>query len=458
MFKRVLVANRGEIAVRIIRALHDLQVKAIAVYSTADRESLHVRLADQAVCIGGPSPAQSYLNMQNIISAAILTGAEAIHPGFGFLSENAEFAELCQECGIVFIGPKPQTIRLLGDKINARQTMAAHDIPVIPGSAGFIETSAQASAVAAEIGYPIMLKAAAGGGGKGIRQLASPEEVEQQFESAQKEAVTSFGDGRMYIEKVIAPAKHIEVQVLGDGQGQVIAFPERDCSLQRHHQKMLEETPCASLSAQQRQKLLALAQHAAQVVNYLNTGTLEFLMDTQQRVFFMEMNTRIQVEHPITEMVTGIDLIKAQLQVASGAGLPVTQDDVCLQGHALECRINAEDPIHAFRPCAGKIKALHLPLGGLGVRVDAGVTTGSVISPFYDSMIAKLVAHAPSRQEAFAIMERMLNEFSLEGIITNQQAQQALIQHPVVKAGTASTTFIEDVFLPTLTHQLNQED
>lgn len=457
MFKRVLIANRGEIAVRIIRALREMQIESVAVYSTADRDSLFVKLADIAVCIGGPQPKDSYLNIQNIVSAAVLSGADAIHPGFGFLSENAEFARVCAECGVVFIGPKEATIELMGNKSNARNTMKAHGIPVIPGSDEAITSIDQALALADKIDYPIMLKAAAGGGGKGIRVIKDRKDLMKKFPAAQRETELSFDDQSMYIEKIIEEPKHVEVQIMRDCFGNVLAFPERDCSLQRSHQKMVEESPCSVIDQSERDYLLSVARKAADTIDYLNTGTFEFLMDKQHHFYFMEMNTRLQVEHPITEMVTGIDLVKMQISVAAGEKLGLTQANIHIHGTAIECRINSEDPVHNFLPQAGRIKSLHFPLGCPGTRVDSGVDSGSAISPFYDSMIAKLIAHGSTRQEALAIMDRMLSEMSIEGVTTNIKFQQALMHSPAVVSGNATTDYIEDDFLPTWIDHLAEE-
>ncbi|MFC6169050.1 acetyl-CoA carboxylase biotin carboxylase subunit [Loigolactobacillus jiayinensis] len=448
MFQKVLVANRGEIAVRIIQTLRELAIASVAIYSEADAESLHVQLADEAVCVGGAAVQSSYLNRQNILNAAILTGADAIHPGFGFLAENASFAELCAACQITFIGPRAATIELMGNKANAREFMRQAAVPVIPGSDGFIETLAQAQAVATTIGYPLLLKAAAGGGGKGIRRVDRATDLAPQFVAAQEEAELTFGDRQMYIEKVLTNAKHIEVQVFRDHTGQTVAFPERDCSAQRHHQKVLEESPCILLAAAKRQQLQQLARQATIAMDYLNTGTLEFLMDQQQHFYFMEMNTRIQVEHPVTEMVTGIDLIREQILVAAGVALSFRQADIQIRGHAIECRLNAEDPLHDFMPSAGTIDYLYWPLGGLGTRIDSGVYAGSVLPPFYDSMIAKLITFSPTREQAIKKMARLLQELVIRGVTTTQQFEQALLTDPEYLAGTLTTNALSQRFLP----------
>lgn len=459
MYHKVLVANRGEIAVRIIRVLKELNIRSVAIYATADVDSLHVQLADEAVCVGGPLPTDSYLNERNILSAAILTGAEAIHPGFGFLSERSEFAQMCGECHIDFIGPTPETIALMGDKAQARQTMHDHGIPLIPGSIGTIDTLAQATAIADKAGYPVLLKAAAGGGGKGIRRVNAKAELATAFQEATREAQGAFNDSRMYLEKIIAPAKHVEVQIFRDRYGHGVYFPERDCSLQRNHQKVLEETPCPLLTPEERQKIGQIALKAAEVIDYVNTGTIEFLMDQNHQFYFMEMNTRIQVEHPITEMVTGVDLVKTQILVAAGAPLPFDQKEVALNGYALECRINAEDPTNHFLPSAGHIDYLYLPTGGLGVRIDSGVYSGGDVSPYYDSMIAKMITHGQTRQEAIQRMRRILGELDLEGIHSNCDFQQALLADPKYLSGKTNNRYIERYFLKHyLEHRLNKED
>ncbi|WP_439425238.1 acetyl/propionyl/methylcrotonyl-CoA carboxylase subunit alpha [Oenococcus alcoholitolerans] len=458
MFKRVLVANRGEIAVRIIRALREMKIESVAVYSTADRDSLHVKLADIAVCIGGPQPTDSYLNIQNIVSAAVLSGAEAVHPGFGFLSENTDFARVCAECGLVLIGPKAENVELMGNKSNARKAMQDHGIPVVPGSQQAIEDSHEALQVAKQIGYPVMLKAAAGGGGKGIREIANEKQLLEKFDQAQQETKLSFDDQDMYLEKIITDPKHVEVQVIRDKFGNVVAFPERDCSLQRNHQKMVEESPCPVIDESERHYLMSLAAKAADAIDYLNTGTFEFLMDKDHNFYFMEMNTRLQVEHPITEMVTGFDIVKLQLIVAAGEKLPISQKDVKVNGTSIECRINAEDPTMNFMPQAGLIKSIHFPVGCLGARVDSGVDSGSVISPFYDSMIAKLIAHGKNRHEALSIMDRMLDEFTIDGIKTNAQYHKALLHTPTVLQGMANTEFIEKKFAPVWQQLVKEEE
>ncbi|MDU4933495.1 MAG: acetyl-CoA carboxylase biotin carboxylase subunit [Enterococcus gallinarum] len=451
MFSKVLIANRGEIAVRIIRACRELGIQTVAVYSEADKEALHAELADEAICIGPAKAADSYLNVQQILSAAIVTKAEAIHPGFGFLSENSRFASMCEECNIVFIGPKSETIDAMGNKINARRLMIEAQVPVIPGSQGAISNVKEALTIAEEIGYPVMLKAAAGGGGKGIRKVLTKEELPQHFSSAQQEAKAAFGNDEMYIEKIVYPARHIEVQVLGDSFGNIIHLGERDCSLQRNNQKVLEESPSVVISASKRQELGAAAVRAAQAVGYRNAGTIEFLMDEAGEFYFMEMNTRIQVEHPITEMVTNIDLVKKQIEIASGEPLDIKQEDVKMQGAAIECRINAENPAFNFAPSPGKIHNLFLPGGGLGVRVDSAMYSGYTIPPYYDSMIAKVIVHGENRFEALMKMQRALAELVTEGVVTNAEFQMDLIGHPKVIAGDYNTAFLQEEFLPNWT-------
>lgn len=448
MFKKVLVANRGEIAVRIIRSLKEMGIKTVAIYSTADRNSLHVQLADEAVCVGGPQPSASYLNIKNILAAAVGTGAQAIHPGYGFLSENAEFAQMCQDCGLTFIGPRPETIDQMGNKEHAREIMKAHNVPVTPGSNGFITSAAQAKQIAAKIGYPVLLKAAAGGGGKGIRQVENPAEMASALISAQREAKDDFGDDRMYLEKVMQNVKHIEVQIFRDRFGNAVYFPERDCSLQRNKQKLLEESPCDLISDQERRHLGKIAVQAAKAVNYENTGTIEFLMDQEHHFYFMEMNTRIQVEHTVTEMVTGVDLVKAQILVAAGEKLPFEQADLKAKGHAIECRINAEDPEQGFMPSVGQIKYLYLPVGNPGMRIDSALYQGQRISPYYDSMLAKVVAYGKTRREAIAKMKRLLREMVLRGVKTNQDFHLALLNDPVFIKETFNNTYLQDKFLP----------
>lgn len=448
MFTKVLVANRGEIAVRIIRACRELGIQTVAIYSEADRYALHTELADESICIGPARATDSYLNQQQILSAAILTGAEAIHPGFGFLAENSRFATMCDECQITFIGPSAQTIELMGNKINARTEMKKAGIPVIPGSDGLLETSDEALAVAKTIGFPIMLKAAAGGGGKGIRKVMDASELASQFKAAQQEALAAFNNGQMYLEKIIYPARHIEVQILGDVLGNIIHLGERDCSLQRQNQKVLEEAPAPNLLQSLREALGHAAVKAAQAVGYENAGTIEFLVDEENQFYFMEMNTRIQVEHPVTEMVTQLDIVKEQLRLAYGLELTLTQAQVNFQGHAIECRINAEDPRFNFAPVPGKLDHVYLPAGGMGIRVDSAVYNGYSIPPYYDSMIAKIIVHGKTRLEALAKMQRALAELVVEGVATNHEFQQDLISNANVIAGKYDTSFLQETFLP----------
>lgn len=448
MFSKVLVANRGEIAVRIIRSLKELGIKSVAIYSTVDRESLHVQLADEAVCVGTARPQDSYLNMKNILAAAIGTGAEAIHPGFGFLSENSQFVEMCEAVGITFIGPNSEIIDLMGNKANAREQMQKSGVPVIPGSEGFIETVEEAKEVANKVGYPVLLKAAAGGGGKGIRKVNDDNELTSLFEEAKREAQVSFGDKRMYLEKIMTNVKHIEVQIFRDKQGNVVYFPERDCSVQRNKQKMIEESPCLLITEDQRKELGNIAIKAANAINYVNTGTIEFLMDSQHNFYFMEMNTRIQVEHTVTEMVTGIDLVKAQVKVASGERLPFNQNDIQINGSAIECRINAEDPSKNFMPQVGKVRYLYFPVGNLGMRIDSDLYAGWEITPFYDSMIAKVISLGQDRHEAIEKVKRLLSEMLITGVKTNQSFYLDILKDKNFLDGKVTTEYLEQSFLP----------
>ena len=449
MFDKILIANRGEIAVRIIRAAREMGIATVAVYSEADKQSLHTLLADEAVCIGPARSTDSYLNMKAVLSAAVVTGAQAIHPGFGFLSENSKFASLCEELNIKFIGPSGEIMDKMGDKINARKEMIAAQVPVIPGSDGEITDPEQALALADELGYPVMLKASAGGGGKGIRKVTSSDELVPAFESASQEALAAFGNGAMYMEKVIYPARHIEVQILGDQHGHVIHLGERDCSLQRNNQKVLEESPSIAIGDTLRRKMGQAAVRAAQAVGYENAGTIEFLLDEATGEFyFMEMNTRVQVEHPVTEFVTGIDIVKEQIRIAYGEALSKTQDDVVLTGHAIECRINAENPNFNFAPSPGKITDLYLPSGGVGLRVDSAVYNGYTIPPYYDSMIAKIIVHGENRFDALMKMQRALYELEIDGVKTNAEFQMDLICDKRVLAGDYDTAFLMEQFLP----------
>ena len=449
MFRKILIANRGEIAVRIIRAARELGIDTVAVYSTADKEALHTLLADEAVCIGPAKSTDSYLNMNAVLSAAVLTGAEAIHPGFGFLSENSKFATMCEEVGIKFIGPSGAVMDLMGDKINARAQMIKAKVPVIPGSDGEVHTSEEALEVAEKIGYPVMLKASAGGGGKGIRKVEKPEDLVAAFESASSEAKAAFGNGAMYMERVIYPARHIEVQILADQQGHVVHLGERDCSLQRNNQKVLEESPSVAIGKTLRQQIGEAAVRAAESVGYENAGTIEFLLDEAKGEFyFMEMNTRVQVEHPVTEFVTGVDIVKEQIKIADGQELSFSQEDVEIRGHAIECRINAENPAFNFAPSPGKISNLYLPSGGVGLRVDSAVYPGYTIPPYYDSMIAKIIVHGENRFDALMKMQRALYELEIDGVVTNSSFQLDLISDPNVIAGDYDTAFLMEQFLP----------
>ena len=449
MFRKILIANRGEIAVRIIRAARELGIDTVAVYSTADKEALHTLLADEAICIGPAKSTDSYLNMNAVLSAAVLTGAEAIHPGFGFLSENSKFATMCEEVGIKFIGPSGAVMDLMGDKINARAQMIKAKVPVIPGSDGEVHTSEEALEVAEKIGYPVMLKASAGGGGKGIRKVEKPEDLVAAFESASSEAKAAFGNGAMYMERVIYPARHIEVQILADQQGHVVHLGERDCSLQRNNQKVLEESPSVAIGKTLRQQIGEAAVRAAQSVGYENAGTIEFLLDEAKGEFyFMEMNTRVQVEHPVTEFVTGVDIVKEQIKIANGQELSFSQDDVEIRGHAIECRINAENPAFNFAPSPGKISNVYLPSGGVGLRVDSAVYPGYTIPPYYDSMIAKIIVHGENRFDALMKMQRALYELEIDGVVTNSGFQLDLISDSNVIAGDYDTAFLMEKFLP----------
>lgn len=442
--EKVLIANRGEIAVRIIRACREMGIQTVAVYSEADAEALHTQLADEAVCIGPAQSSESYLNMQSIISATMISGADAIHPGFGFLSENAKFAELCEQCNIIFIGPKSEVIRKLGNKAEARKTMIQAGVPVIPGSDGTISEVSEGKQIAEEIGYPVIIKAALGGGGKGMRVANTPEEFEQAFFTAQKEAQMAFGDGSLYLEHYVENPRHIEFQILADQYGNVIHLGERDCSIQRNHQKMIEEAPSMALSEELRKKMGEAAVRAAKAAGYENAGTIEFLLEKNGNFYFMEMNTRIQVEHPVTEWVTGIDLIKGQIRIARGKKLTYRQEDIHIQGHAIECRINAENPARHFMPCPGTITDMYLP-GGKGVRVDSAIYSGYTVPPYYDSMLAKLIVYAATRSEAIKKMRSALGEVIIEGIDTNVDYLYEILKHPDYIEGNIDITFIENL-------------
>ena len=458
MFRKILIANRGEIAVRIIRAARELGIATVAVYSTADKEALHTLLADEAICIGPAKSTDSYLNMNAVLSAAVLTEAEAIHPGFGFLSENSKFATMCEEVGVKFIGPSGAIMDMMGDKINARAQMIKANVPVIPGSDGEVFTAEEALEVAEKIGYPVMLKASAGGGGKGIRKVEKAEDLVAAFESASSEAKAAFGNGAMYMERVIYPARHIEVQILADQHGHVVHLGERDCSLQRNNQKVLEEAPSVAIGKTLRQKIGNAAVRAAQSVGYENAGTIEFLYDENKGEFyFMEMNTRVQVEHPVTEFVTGVDIVKEQIRIADGQELSFTQDDIEIHGHAIECRINAENPAFNFAPSPGKISNLYLPSGGVGLRVDSAVYPGYTIPPYYDSMIAKIIVHGENRFDALMKMQRALYELEIDGVLTNSEFQLDLISDPQVIAGDYDTAFLMEKFLPAYQESLKED-
>ncbi|WP_054685005.1 acetyl-CoA carboxylase biotin carboxylase subunit [Rhodothermus marinus] len=444
MIRKVLIANRGEIALRVIRTCRELGIKTVVVYSTADRDSLPVRFADEAVCIGPPPSSESYLRIDRIIAAAEVTGADAIHPGYGFLSENADFSAICADHGLKFIGPSPEAIRLMGDKSLAKETMRKAGVPVVPGSDGVIENVKEGLRVAAEIGYPVMIKAAAGGGGRGMRVVQREEDFERQFNAARREAEAAFGRPDVYLEKFIVQPRHVEIQVLGDGKGNVIHLGERECSIQRRHQKLLEEAPSPIVDEDLRRRMGEAAVRGAQAVNYEGAGTIEFLVDADRNFYFMEMNTRIQVEHPVTEEVTGFDLIEQQLRIAMGEPLP-PQEAVRIEGHAIECRINAEDPFKNFSPSPGKITVFHPP-GGPGVRLDTHVYAGYVIPPHYDSMIAKLIVRAPTRQQAIRRMLRALEEFVIEGVRTTIPFHRQLLEHPDFQAGRFDTRFLETTF------------
>ncbi|PIQ87224.1 MAG: acetyl-CoA carboxylase biotin carboxylase subunit [Candidatus Omnitrophica bacterium CG11_big_fil_rev_8_21_14_0_20_45_26] len=444
MFHKVLVANRGEIALRVIRACRELGIKSVAVYSKADKDSLHVRVADDAICIGGAASNESYLNIPAIISAAEIADVEAIHPGYGFLAENAHFAEICDSCQIKFIGPKPESIRLAGDKAVARGTVQKAGVPVTPGSKGVVPNQEEALKLAKKFGYPVIIKAKAGGGGKGMKVAHNDGKLVNSFLTAQAEAEKAFGNKEVYIEKYIREPRHIEIQILADSHGNIIHLGERDCSIQRRHQKLLEESPSPGLSNKLRKKMGEAAIRVAKAIRYENAGTVEFLVDENDNFYFMEMNTRIQVEHPVTEMVTGIDLVKEQFRIAAGQTLKIKQDQVVISGAAIECRINAEDPDNHFLPNPGLIKTFILP-GGPNVRVDTHVYGGSVISPYYDSMIAKVIVHGKDRNEAIAIMQRALREMTIEPIKTTIALHEKILNRPRFRQGKVTTHFIESI-------------
>ncbi|MDR0923674.1 MAG: acetyl-CoA carboxylase biotin carboxylase subunit [Hungatella sp.] len=445
MFDKILIANRGEIAVRIIRACREMGIKTVAVYSEADRESLHTLLADEAICIGPAPSTQSYLNMERILTATVAMKADAIHPGFGFLSENTRFAELCEKCNIAFIGPSAQVIGKMGNKSEARKTMMEAGVPVVPGGKEAVRQVEEAKAMAERIGFPVMIKASSGGGGKGMRISKSLEDFEANFKNAQMESVKGFSDDTMYIEKYIEKPRHIEFQIMADKFGNVVHLGERDCSIQRRHQKVLEESPSAAISEDLRTRMGEIAVRAAKAVGYENAGTIEFLLDKHKNFYFMEMNTRIQVEHPVTEMVTGLDLIKEQIRIAAGKPLSVRQEDVAITGHAIECRINAENPSKNFMPCPGLIKNVHVP-GGNGVRIDTHIYNEYKVPANYDSMLMKMIVHGKDREEAILKMRSALGELIIEGIETNVDFQFDILSHDAYRSGEVDTDFIPKYF------------
>lgn len=445
MISKVLVANRGEIAVRVIRACKELGIKTVAIYSDADKEAMHTQLADEAICVGAGKSKDSYLNEINIISAAVTTKCNAIHPGFGFLSENAEFASICEECNIKFIGPSSETMSIMGNKSRARDIMKSAGVPVVPGSDGVVATYEDAMVEARKIGFPLMIKASAGGGGKGIRLVRKFEELENAYNTAKSEAKNNFNDDSVYMEKFIENPRHIEFQILGDSFGNVVHLGERDCSVQRRNQKVIEEAPSYILSAELREKMGDVAVRAAKAVNYVNAGTIEFLVDKNNDFYFMEMNTRIQVEHPITEMITNVDIVKEQLKIASGEEMKLNQDMIKIDGHAIECRINAENPSRNFAPCPGKIDFLNLP-GGNGIRVDTAVYPGYTIPPLYDSMIAKLIVHGKTREEAIRKMISALEEVVIDGIDSNVDFHISILNNNRFREGSFDTSFISEEF------------
>ncbi len=441
MFKKILIANRGEIALRVIRACRELGIGTVAVYSEADRESLHVRFSDEDICIGPAASRDSYLNIPRIVAAAEITGAEAIHPGYGFLAENAEFAEICDRSGIVFIGPTADQIRRMGDKAEARRTMIDAGVPVVPGSVGAVDGVDEARSEAERIGYPVIIKAAAGGGGKGMRVATSEDELESAFAMARNEAAAAFNDARVYLERFVQRPRHVEIQVMGDAHGNLVHLGERDCSIQRRHQKLIEEAPSPAITSETRRAMGEAAILAGKAIGYSNAGTVEFLLAEGGEFYFMEMNTRIQVEHPVTEMVTGVDLVKEQIRSAAGERLTLA-DSPSLSGHAIECRINAEDPEHDFRPSPGQITAFHAP-GGPGIRIDTHVYAGYSVPPFYDSLLGKLIAHGNTREEALGRAYQALEEFIIEGVKTTIPFLREVLRHPEFVAGNVDTHFLE---------------
>lgn len=457
MFTKVLVANRGEIAVRIIRALREMNIASVAVYSQADENALHTELADEAICIGPAKSLDSYQNPVAILSAALVTGADAIHPGYGFLSERSDFASMCEEIGIKFIGPKSHIIHEMGNKQNARVTMTEAGIPVTPGSDGLVLSLAEARKVAKEIGFPLMVKAADGGGGKGMRRVEDESMLDSMFTQAQNETQSVYGNQDLYMERIIYPAKHIEVQLLGDEHGKVIHLGERDCSLQRNNQKVIEIAPAQSLPEAVRQNLCETAVKAASAIGYTNAGTIEFLVDDDHNYYFMEMNTRLQVEHPITEMITGVDIVKEQIKIATGQPLEKTQEDIVFSGVAIECRLNAEDPKMNFRPSSGYINRLILPSGGMGLRIESAVYPQYMLPPFYDSMIAKIIVHRPTREEAFTLLNRALVEVVVEGLETNIELLEELAFQEAVQTDNTHTKWLEESFMPEWLASLTKE-
>ncbi len=441
MFDKILIANRGEIAIRIIRACRELGIETVAVYSTADKSALHAQIADQAVCIGGPRSTDSYLNTKALIAACEITGAKAIHPGFGFLSEDSNFVRLCDKCGIKWIGPNASAMEAMGNKANAKSAMIKAGVPVVTGSEGVVETLEEAKKISAEVGYPVLVKASAGGGGRGIRRADSEEELEAAITAAKQEAKQFFGNDDIYIEKFIVNPRHVEIQIIADEHGNAVHLGERDCSCQRRNQKVLEESPSPVMTPELREKMGQAALRAASVYGYYNAGTVEFLVDKDKNFYFMEMNARIQVEHPVTEMVTGVDLIKEQIRIAMGLPLSFKQEDISLSGHVIECRINAEDPKHGFRPCPGKIHSIHMP-GGPNVRIDTAVYQGYEIPPYYDSMIAKLIVKGRNREEAITKMKVALSEMLIEGIQTNIDFQLNLLRDEEFESGDFDIGFL----------------
>jgi len=442
MFKRILIANRGEIAMRVLRCCQEMGIETVLACSAEDMDSLPAQFATKRVCIGPSAAAKSYLNQEAVVQAALSFQCEAIHPGYGFLSENADFASLCEEHGILFIGPSPEMIRMMGDKQSARALMKKHGVPVVPGSDGILKDWKEAAEIARKVGYPVLLKATAGGGGRGMRTAYDESEIQNAYESAQAEALSAFGDGSLYLEKLILHPHHIEVQILGDSRGHIIHLGERDCSLQRRNQKLLEEAPARILKSRQREALHRAALRAAKAVRYRSAGTVEFVLDREGNFYFIEMNTRIQVEHPVTEMITGVDLVREQIRIAAGLELSCRQSDISFSGHAIECRINAENPAKGFAPCPGNISFLHFP-AGKGVRVESALYNGSRVSPWYDSMIAKVIVHAPGRLEAIRKMRVALEEMTVEGINTNLEFLYLLMFNPDYLSGHVDTGFLE---------------